>query len=81
MDEQSPMMNIEERRMIAKLIEILEDIPLDESNPERFTRIRTSMEDKSKQDLVQFLRKSKDVFAWSYKDIPRIDLSVITHHL
>lgn len=57
------MMNIEERRMIAKLIEILEDIPLDESNPERFTRIRTSMEDKSKQDLVQFLRKSKDVFA------------------
>lgn len=75
------MMNIEERRMIAKLIEILEDIPLDESNPERFTRIRTSMEDKSKQDLVQFLRKSKDVFAWSYKDIPRIDLSVITHHL
>lgn len=75
------MMNIEERRMIAKLIEILEDIPLDESNPERFIRIRTSMEDKSKQDLVQFLRKSKDVFAWSYKDIPRIDLSVITHHL
>lgn len=81
MDKKSPMMNIEERRMIAKLIEILEDIPLDESNPERFIRIRTSMEDKSKQDLVQFLRKSKDVFAWSYKDIPRIDLSVITHHL
>ena len=56
-------MSIEERRVVAEPTEVLEDIPLDESNPEKFTRIGTSMEEKTKQDLVQFLRKSIDVFA------------------
>ena len=54
---------------------------MEESSPERFTRIRTSMEEKTKQDLVQFLKKSMDVFAWSHEDMLEIDLSVITHHL
>ena len=39
------------------------------------------MEEKTKQDLVQFLRKSIDVFVWSHEDMPRIDLSVITYWL
>ena len=62
MDEQMQTMNIEERRMLAKLMEALEDVPLDESNPEKFTRIGTSMEEKTKQDLVRFLRRSINVF-------------------
>ena len=54
---------------------------MDESNPERFTKIGASMEEKTKQDLVQFLRKSIDVFAWIHEDMLGIDLSVITHRL
>ena len=34
-----------------------------------------------KQDLIQFLRKSTDVFVWSHEDMPRIDSNVITHRL
>ena len=74
-------MNIEERRVAAEPTKVLEDIPMDESNPERFTRIGTSMEEKKNQDLVQFLRKSIGVFAWSHEDMLGIDLSVITHRL
>ena len=81
MDEHVQMMNIEERRVAAKPIKALEDLPLDESNPERFTKIGASVEEKTKQDLVQFLRKSIDVFAWSHEDMPGIDPSAITHHL
>ena len=66
MDEHVQMMNIEERRVVVEPIEVLEDVPLDKGNPERFTRIGTSMEEKTKQDLIQFLRKSIDVFAWSH---------------
>ena len=72
-------MNIEERRVTAEPTKVLEDVPLDEGNPEKITRIGTSMEEKMKQDLVQFLRKSIDVFVWSHEDMPRIDLSVITY--
>ena len=63
MDEQMQAMNIEERRTFVELIEVLEDVPPDESNLEKFTRIGTSMEVKTKQDLVQFLKKSTNVFA------------------
>ena len=56
MDKQMQIMSIEERRMLAKPIEMLEDVPLDESNPEKFTRIGTSMEEKTKQELVGFLK-------------------------
>ena len=63
MDEQTQTMSIEERKVVAEPIEALEDIPLEEGNLETFTKIRTSMEEKTKQDLVQFLRKSIDVFA------------------
>ena len=74
-------MNIKERIMLVKPVKVLEDVPLDKSNPEKHTRIDTSMEEKTKQDLVRFLKKSTDVFALSHEDMPGINPSVITHHL
>ena len=81
MDEQVQSMSIEERRIVAEPTEMLEDIPLDENDPEKYTRVGVSMEEKTKQDLVQFLKKSINVFAWSQEDISGIDLRVITHRL
>ena len=81
MDKHIQMMSIDERRLTTEPTEALEDIPLDKSNPEKFTRIGTSMEMKMKQDLVHFLKKSMDVFAWSHEDMPSIDPSLITHRL
>ena len=52
MDEQVQMINIEERRVVAEPTEALEDIPLDENNPEKYTRVGADMEKKTKQDLV-----------------------------
>ena len=75
------MMNIKERRVVAEPIEALEDIPLDENNPERYTRVGVDMEKKTKQDVVQFLKSSIDVLAWSHEDMPGIVPSVITHCL
>ena len=43
MDEQVQTMSIEERRIVAKPTEVLEDIPLDESNPEKYTKVGASM--------------------------------------
>ena len=81
MDKHVQTMTTEERRVVAEPTEMLENIPLDENNPEKYTRVGANMESKMKQDLVQFLKKSIDVFAWSHEDIPSIDPSVITHRL
>ena len=43
MDEQVQMINIEEKRMVVEPIEVLEDIYLDEKNPERCTRVRADL--------------------------------------
>ena len=40
MDEWLPTISIEERMIIVELIEVVEDVPLDESNLEKFTRIQ-----------------------------------------
>ena len=81
LDEQVQTMSIEERRVVAEPIEVLEDVLLQEDDPEKFTRIETGMKEKARKDLIQFLRKSIDVFAWSHDDMPGIDPSVITHRL
>ena len=81
MDEQTQMMNIEERRIVAEPTEALEDIPLDDDDPGKSTRIGVDLEGKIKKGLICFLRKNIDVFAWSHEDMPGIDSSVITHRL
>ena len=79
MDEQVQMMNIEERRVVAEPTEALKNILLDENKPERCTRVGADLEEKTKQDLVRFFKKSTNVFAWCYEDMLGIDPSVITH--
>ena len=44
-------MNIEERRTLAEPIEVLGDVLLDKSNPEKFTRIGTSIGEKTESSI------------------------------
>ena len=80
-DEQNQTMNIEERRVVTEPIEVLENVLLQENDPEKFIIIGTSLKEKAKKVLVQFLRKSIDVFVWSHDDMLGIDPNVITHRL
>ena len=81
MDEQVQTMNIEERRIVAEPTEVLENITLDESDIDKYTRVGAELEENTKKDLVQFLKKNVDVFSWSHEDMPEIDPRVITHRL
>ena len=81
LDEQVQTMSIEERSVVAEPTKVLEDVLLQEDDLEKFTRIGTNMKEKAKEDLVQFLRKNIDVFAWSHEDMPGIEPNVIIHRL
>ena len=59
----------------------MEDVPLDEVDPGKSTRIKADLEGKIKKGLIYFLRKNIDVFAWSHEDMSGIDPSVIIHRL
>ena len=52
LDEQVQTMSIEERRVVAEPTEVLEDVLLQEDDPEKFTRIGTGMKEKARKDLI-----------------------------
>ena len=74
-------MCIGEQRTIAKPVEELEEVMLDELRPGRMTRMGTLASPMVRQDLASFLRMNQDVFAWSHEDMPGIDPSMIVHRL
>ncbi|XP_065623514.1 uncharacterized protein LOC136064949 [Quercus suber] len=81
MEDHHQTMCVEEQRTVAEPVEELEEITLDESKPERTTRIGTMVGQPVRQALAAFLRRNQDVFAWSHKDMPGIDPSVMVHKL
>ena len=62
-------------------MEELEEILLDDSKPERTTKISILASTPIRQALTTFLRENQDMFAWSYEDIPGIDPSIMVHRL
>ena len=81
MDDHLQTMNIEEQQTMAEPVERLEEILLDNSKPDRTTRIGTLANSIVCQALTTFLKENQDVFAWSHEDIPGIDPLVMVHRL
>ena len=81
MEDHQQTMCIGEQQTMTELVEELEEISLDESRPERMTRMGTLASPLIRQDLAAFLRMNQDVFAWSHEDMLGIDPSVIVHRL
>ena len=74
-------MCIRKQRALAEPIEKLEEVRLDDTRPERTTKIGTLTSWPVRQTLTTFLTDNQDVFAWSHEDIPTIDPSVMVHKL
>ena len=60
--------------------EELENVIID-TNTERYFQIRVQLPPQEKEELLVFLRKNVDVFAWSAYEAPRVDPNFICHHL
>ena len=81
MDDHLQTMNIKKQHIVAEPIERLEEILLDDSKPDRTTRIGTLASLMVHQALTTFLKENWDVFAWSHEDMPGINPSVMVHRL
>jgi hypothetical protein len=49
--------------------------------PDRAVTIRAHLNSKEEKELIEFLNKNKDVFAWSAKDLQDVDRDIIEHTL
>ena len=47
------------------------------NDPEKFFQVETQLPPQEKEELVEFLRRNVDVFAWDAYEAPRVDLNFI----
>ena len=45
----------------------------------RLVKIESTLSSEERERLVALLKDFKDVFAWSYEDMPGIDLEIVQH--
>ena len=50
-------------------------------DPERFFQIGSELPHQEKEELIEFLKRNIDVFAWNAYEAPGVDLDFICHHL
>ena len=62
-------------------IEELEEVSLDESDPDKKVLVGTLLSKKEKDELILFLRRNKDIFSWSHRDILGVDPLMAEHQL
>jgi len=51
-----------------------------EANPKPIF-ISESLSPSEKEDLIHLIREYKDVFAWNYEDMPRLNPHIAMHYL
>ena len=44
-------------------------------------KIGTEISAKTRRDLIELLQEFKDVFAWSYQDMPGLSIDIVVHRL
>ena len=50
-------------------------------NSEKFFQINSQLPPQEGDELIEFLTKNVDVFAWNAYEAPRVDPNFICHHL
>ncbi|KAL0389155.1 UNVERIFIED_CONTAM: hypothetical protein Scaly_0272600 [Sesamum calycinum] len=71
----------EETPVMVQLVEELLTIELAPSDSGKVTKIGSKMTENVRNQIINCLRKNKDIFAWTSQDLEGIDPGVITHHL
>lgn len=72
---------VSEEEIRAQSVEDLVPYHLDHEYPDRSVLLGSKLQLEIQAGLEQFLRKHKDVFAWSHDDMPGINPAVMYHQL
>ena len=59
----------------------MEVINLGTDEEAKEVRVGSALQDEVKTKLIELLKEYKDVFAWSYQDMPDLDTDIVVHHL
>ncbi|GMI64072.1 hypothetical protein HRI_000076500 [Hibiscus trionum] len=70
-----------EEKQILPHKESVEMVNLGDENEKKEVKSRTCITGKTRRDLVELLLEFRDIFAWSYQDMSRLNTDVVVHKL
>ena len=70
---------IDKLEPIHELSEVPQEVEVIPRDPSKVLKIGSTLLAIEKMKITTFLRENRDVFAWKYEDIPKIDKEVIQH--
>ncbi|KAL0456597.1 UNVERIFIED_CONTAM: hypothetical protein Slati_0998900 [Sesamum latifolium] len=65
---------------VQPAVELL-NIELVLGDPEKTTRIGSQIDETVREEVIKYLKRNMDVFAWTSQDLEGINPEVISHHL
>ncbi|XP_052478465.1 uncharacterized protein LOC128033992 [Gossypium raimondii] len=71
----------QEEKQILPHQESVEVVNLGSEEEKQEVKIGTSISENTRQDLITLLHEYKDVFAWSYQDMPGLNTDIVVHKL
>jgi len=71
----------QEDREIKPYQEIIETLNLGDENEKKDVKIGNNMSKEVRGKLCYLLKEFRDVFAWSYQDMPGLDNGIVQHKL
>jgi len=71
----------QECREIKSHQEDVEVLDMSEGDEKKEVKIGTSIKKEVKEELCALLKEFRDVFAWSYNDMPGLDTDIVQHKL
>jgi hypothetical protein len=80
-EEENQTMTFEKQKTLVESSEELNTIILDDEHPKKSTRIGANLTPQTRESIIHFLKKNRDVFAWSHEDMPGINPLIISHKL
>lgn len=78
-DEVDPWLGIKQQDL--KPVNDLEDVQINPLDLTKSTKILKNRSGELRYELIDFLKRSRDLLAWAYINMKRIDLAIIFHAL
>ena len=71
----------QDERKILPHLEITEAVNLGIEEKKKKVKIGITLSPATRKELIDLLQDYSDVFAWSYQDMPGLDIDIVVHHL
>lgn len=62
-------------------VEEVQSVNLNTEDQPQMVKIGTTLSSEERRVMIELLTQCKDIFAWSYEDMPGLDTDMVVHHL